>query len=84
DYDALRHNLAVVRRMAPDSQVASVVKADAYGHGIGGVARSLEGSDLLAVATVGEMRQVRDSGWGGRLLLLEGFAGPEEFDEAQA
>jgi len=84
DIAALRHNLAVVRRMAPDSRVASVVKADAYGHGIKRVARALERSDLLAVATVGELRQVRDSGWRGRLLLLEGFAGPEEFDLARA
>ena len=60
DIAALHHNLEVVRGMAPDSKVASVVKADAYGHGIGRVARALEASDLLAVATVGEVRALRD------------------------
>lgn len=84
DMAALRHNLGVVRRMAPDSRVASVVKADAYGHGIRRVAQALRDSELLAVATVGELRTVRDSGWLGRLLLLEGFSGPAEFDEARA
>ena len=34
DQQALRHNLAIVRRAAPTSRVWSVVKANAYGHGI--------------------------------------------------
>lgn len=84
DLSALRHNLSVVRRLAPNSQVASVVKADAYGHGIAGIASALDGSDLLAVATVGEMRAVRDCGWAGRLLLLEGFTGVDEFEAVLA
>lgn len=84
DIAALRHNLDVVRALAPGSQVASVVKADAYGHGIGRVANALQASDLLAVATVGEVRALRERGWQGRLLLLEGFNGAEEFDEVSA
>src|SRR3982751_6698584 len=31
---ALRANLALVRRSAPDAQVLAVVKANAYGHGL--------------------------------------------------
>jgi alanine racemase len=84
DLSALRHNLAVVRALAPASQVASVVKADAYGHGIARIARALEGSDLLAVATADELRAVRTAGWGGRLLLLEGFTGAAEFETVLA
>lgn len=84
DTEALRHNLAVARSLAPASRLVAVVKADAYGHGIRRVARALAGSDLLAVATVGEAEAVRNSGWTGGLLLLEGFAGTEEFDLARA
>lgn len=80
DVDALRHNLEVVRSLAPDSRVVSVVKADAYGHGVRQVLPGLEASDVLAVATVEELQAVRQAGWAGRLLLLEGFAGAREFD----
>lgn len=79
DIDALRHNLSVVRQRVGDSRVVCVVKADAYGHGIARVARALEGADLLAVATASELRAVRQAGWTGRLLLLEGFNGVEEY-----
>jgi len=79
DLSALQHNFATVRRLAPDSRVASVVKADGYGHGIQRIARALPDSDLLAVATLGEAQSVRDSGWRGRLLLLEGYTGRNEF-----
>ncbi len=84
DTAALRHNLDVVRRMAPDSRVVSVVKADAYGHGVEHVLPGLEDSDILAVATAEELQAVRDAGWSGRLLLLEGFAGAREFEVAAA
>ncbi|MFA6157972.1 alanine racemase, partial [Mesorhizobium sp.] len=43
--DALRHNLAQVRLLAPNSQVMAVVKADGYGHGLERVARALAGAD---------------------------------------
>lgn len=70
--------------MAPGSQIVSVIKADAYGHGIQRVARALDATDVFAVATPGEAQAVRDSGWQGRLLLLEGFANTEAFDLARA
>jgi alanine racemase len=84
DTAALRHNLEVVRRLAPDSRVVSVVKADAYGHGVEHVLPGLEASDVLAVATVEELQAVRDAGWPGRLLLLEGFTGADEFEVVAA
>ncbi len=80
DTDALRHNLGVVRSLAPASRVVSVVKADAYGHGTAQVLPGLAASDLLAVATVGELQDLRAQGWTGRLLLLEGFSGEDEFE----
>ncbi len=37
---ALRHNLAVVKRHAPQCKIIAVVKANAYGHGLLLVART--------------------------------------------
>jgi alanine racemase len=84
DLSALRHNLGVVRSLAPSSQIVSVIKADAYGHGIQRVARALADTDVFAVATPGEAQAVRAGGWQGRLLLLEGFANAEAFELARA
>lgn len=82
DLSAIAHNLEQVRRLAPDSQVISVVKADAYGHGLELVMPALTNSDLFAVATIGEARRLRLSGWKGRLLLLEGVSSENEYQEA--
>jgi alanine racemase len=78
---ALRHNLERVRLMAPNSKVACVVKADAYGHSLSRVLKSFDGADILAVATTGEAATCRKLGWSGRLLLLEGPSNSAEFDE---
>jgi alanine racemase len=81
---AIRENLARVRSLAPGSQVASVVKADAYGHGLRHVVPALADSDILAVATVGEAIRCRELGWRGRLLMLEGPSNQAECREAEA
>lgn len=83
DVAAIRHNLKVVRGLVPGSLVASVVKADGYGHGLSRVAGALRDSDLLAVATSGEAAALRNGGWSGRLLMLEGFANTDEFELAR-
>lgn len=73
DLDAVRRNLAVVRRLAgPGVPVRPVVKADAYGHGAVAVARSLEdeGADGLCVATLDEAAELRDAGVRGAILVL--------------
>lgn len=79
--DAIRQNLRRVRAIAPRSDVACVVKADAYGHGLSRICAALEEADVLAVATTGEAAVCRQSGWAGRLLLLEGPSNVAEFDE---
>lgn len=81
---AVRHNLKVVRKLAPASKIACVVKADAYGHGISRVADALQAADLLAVATADEAAMLRNGGWTGRLLLLEGFANADDLQLAQS
>lgn len=82
DGAALRNNLAVVRRLAPNSRVLAVVKADAYGHGIVGTARTLADADALGVARLGEALTLRNAGIRHRIVLLEGTADAEQLATA--
>ncbi len=70
--EALRHNLARLRQAAPDARVWGVVKADAYGHGIERAYEGLRGADGFALLDLSEAQRVRDLGWRGPILLLEG------------
>lgn len=72
DLDALRHNLAAVRRLSPGNPVMAVVKANAYGHGLPIVARALAEADAFAVASIDEALAVRDAGLTQPVVLLEG------------
>jgi alanine racemase len=70
--EALRSNLARARQAAPDAKVWSVVKANAYGHGIERVFEGLRGADGFALLDLDEAQRVRNLGWRGPILLLEG------------
>lgn len=70
--DALKHNLAVVRKAAPAGKVMAVIKANGYGHGMIRVARALETADAFAVARVGEGVELREAGVSHPLLVLSG------------
>ncbi len=70
--DALAHNLARARAAAPDARVWAVVKANAYGHGIERVYDSLRAADGFAMLDFDEARRVRELGWRGPILMLEG------------
>src|SRR3546814_20710843 len=52
DLDALRHNLAAVRRRAPASRVMAVVKAYGYGHALARVANAFQAAYALARKSV--------------------------------
>jgi alanine racemase len=82
DTAALRHNLGRVRASAPDARVMSVIKANAYGHGLVPVARALASSDAFAVARLEEGLVLRDAGLVNRVLLLEGVLAPEQLAQA--
>ena len=71
--DALRHNLARVRSLAPGSKVMAVVKADGYGHGLERVARALAGADAFGVAALSDAERLRAAGLSQRIVLLSGF-----------
>ncbi|MBV7317063.1 alanine racemase [Shewanella sp. NIFS-20-20] len=72
--DALRHNLAQLKLVAPQSRIMAVVKANAYGHGLLPVARALDGqADGFGLARLEEALKLRHGQVKGKLLLLEGF-----------
>ncbi len=69
---ALRNNLAQARVRAPDAKVWAIVKANAYGHGIERVFEGLRGADGFALLDFAEAQRVRELGWRGPILMLEG------------
>ena len=83
DLAALERNLGLIRNALPkEMRYVSVVKADAYGHGILPTAARLMQSDvdLFAVANVKEASEIREMASGWPILVL----GPllEEEDSA--
>jgi alanine racemase len=68
----LAHNLAVARALAPSANIFAVVKADAYGHGIGVVPKAFADADGLAIIEIENAIRLRDLGWTKPILLLEG------------
>ena len=70
DHDALRHNVGVLHAAAPNALLMAVVKADAYGHGLVEVARTVRdaGADWLGVALPQEALDLRAAGDTGPVL----------------
>lgn len=76
--DALSHNLSVIKSKAQGSKVWSVVKADAYGHGLSCVWPALSHTDGFALIELDKAIMLREQGWVGPILLLEGFFKPDD------
>ncbi|MDD5634147.1 MAG: alanine racemase, partial [Candidatus Omnitrophica bacterium] len=74
DLSAVRHNLVCIKKELTDKNTAvmAVVKANAYGHGLCQVSKTLveEGIDYLGVATVDEAMTLRESGIKAPVLVL--------------
>lgn len=81
---ALRHNLDIVKSLAPQSRVMAVVKANGYGHGLLRVAQGLNQADGFAVLGLEEAVSLRTSGFNQTILLLEGVFQPDELNEASS
>jgi alanine racemase len=82
DLAALCHNLNLVRTFCRGNQgVMAVVKADAYGHGVVAVSRTLEaaGVEQFAVACLEEGIELREAGIVRPILVFGGcYPGQEE------
>jgi len=81
DGRALRHNLGVARRLAPNCRVMAVVKSNAYGHGMVEVSRALAGRvDAFAVATLQEGIDCRAAHPAAAVTLLSGLQRPADLE----
>lgn len=86
---ALSHNLAVVRRHldqaaeaagAKSPSIWAVIKANAYGHGIETALAGFSAAQGFAMLDLSEAVRCREAGWGGPILLLEGFFEPADLE----
>ena len=78
--EAVRHNLERVQQAVPDAKLWSVIKANAYGHGIENVFEGLRATDGFAMLDLDEAQRVRNLGWRGPILLLEGVFEPRDLE----
>src|SRR5207245_3583496 len=77
DRGALRHNAQVVRERIGSAEMLAVVKANAYGHGLLGVAQTLaDDAQLFGVANLEEALALRASL--PHPIVILGPAPPEE------
>src|SRR5690348_6839309 len=77
DRDALRQNAKTVRQRIGSAEMLAVVKANAYGHGLLGVAQTLaDDAQLFGVANLEEALAVRESL--PHPIIILGPATPEE------
>ena len=77
DRSALRHNAKVVRDRIGSAEMLAVVKANAYGHGLVGVAQTLaDDAQLFGVANLQEALALRESL--PHPIVILGPATPEE------
>lgn len=81
DGRALRHNLAVARRLAPGCRVMAVIKSNAYGHGMAAVSRAIaDRVDAFAVATLQEGIDCRAANPALPVTLLSGLRQPADLE----
>jgi alanine racemase len=81
NFEALRHNYRLAKRVSGNQKTLAIIKADAYGHGAIMVARALSNEvDGFGVACIEEAVELREAGINKPILLLEGFFTPDELN----
>lgn len=79
DQSALLHNLMQINRLAPNTKVIAMVKANAYGCGIGEVVPVLEGRvAAFGVACIEEALTIKGLGSQTQCILFQGVFSPDE------
>lgn len=77
---ALVHNLALIKQLAPHSQIIAMVKANAYGCGVHKVAPTLDGMvDAFGVACLEEAMAIHTMGVQTPCVIFQGVFSPDEF-----
>ncbi|CAK0745978.1 alanine racemase 1 [Gammaproteobacteria bacterium] len=78
DQSAFRHNLERVRIAAPNKKVMAILKANAYGHRLAGLADVFQEADAFGVACIPEAEALRT--WTNKpITLLEGVFEASEY-----
>ncbi len=78
----LKQNFAEIKKITPQSKIMAVVKADAYGHGMLQVCKTLSSVDAFSVACVNEALELRENGVSKPVLSLQGFNNTKELQSA--
>jgi len=78
DREALQYNLNRVKQLAPTAQIVSMVKANAYGHGVKDCLAALSGTDAFGVACLEEALEIRELGYQQPITLIEGIFSEDE------
>ncbi|EXI62639.1 alanine racemase [Mannheimia granulomatis] len=79
DSQALRHNIQLIKSFAPKQKLLAMIKANAYGQGLLPAAATL--TDLVdgfGVARLREALEIQETGYTGKIVLVEGFFDREE------
>lgn len=81
NHHALANNVQEIKKiLTPNTQLMAVVKADAYGHGVVNVVKTLlnNGCEKLAIATLSEGIELRRADIDVPILILGAINTPEE------
>ena len=78
DQKALQYNLNRVKQLAPQAKIVSMVKANAYGHGIKDCLEALSSTDAFGVACLEEALEIRALGYQHPITLIEGIFSADE------
>jgi alanine racemase len=84
DLSAIRHNVAhLASLLRPRTRLLVAVKADAYGHGILPVAKTVvsAGAHGVAVATAEEAVALRDAGFASAILVMGPLYSLDQYEE---
>ncbi|MDA3502373.1 alanine racemase [Acinetobacter sp. AOR34_HL] len=81
DSEALQYNLNRVKQLAPHSQIVSMVKANAYGHGVQDCLAALNATDAFGVACLEEALAIRRLGYTQPITLIEGVFTEDEMED---
>ncbi|WP_409500265.1 alanine racemase [Mannheimia glucosida] len=79
DSQALRHNIRLIKSFAPKQKLLAMIKANAYGQGLLPAAGTLADIvDGFGVARLREALEIQETGYTGKIVLVEGFFDREE------
>jgi alanine racemase len=82
DLDAIANNVRLLAQMAAPAKIMAILKADAYGHGMAKIARTVlnNGASWVGVATLGEAMTLRKQGIQTPILVLSYLPGWQAHD----